>query len=116
MSTISIEGMEFFAYHGCFKEEQIIGTKFLVDLQITVDTSESEASDNLSKTINYQSVYLLVKKQMQEKSKLLEHVGRRILTSLKTEFPLIQDATIKISKLNPPLGGKIKNVSLTIRL
>ena len=32
MSQISIEGMEFFAYHGCFAEEQIIGTKFLVDL------------------------------------------------------------------------------------
>lgn len=116
MSLISIEGMEFFAYHGCFKEEQIIGTKFIVDLHITTDTSEAEASDMLSKTINYQSVYLLVKKQMQSKSKLLEHVGRRILDSLKEEFPGIQDATIKVSKLNPPLGGKIDNVSLTIKL
>ena len=59
---------------------------------------------------------LLVKKQMAEKSKLLEHVGRRILNSIKTEFPSIQDATIKISKLNPPLGGKMDNVSLTIKL
>lgn len=116
MSLISIEGMEFFAYHGCFKEEQIIGTKFIVDLYITADTSEAEATDDLSKTINYQSVYLLVKKQMQEKSKLLEHVGRRILDALKSEYPAIQDASIKVSKLNPPLGGKMDNVSLTLKL
>ena len=116
MSTISIEGMEFYAYHGCFKEEQIIGTKFIVDLHITADTSKAETSDDLSKTINYQSVYLLVKEQMQEKSKLLEHVGRRILDAIKKEYPSIEDATIKISKLNPPLGGKMDNVSLTIKL
>ncbi len=116
MSVISIEGMEFFAYHGCFKEEQIIGTKFIVDLYITADTSEAETTDNLTKTINYQSVYLLVKKQMQEKSKLLEHISRRILDSIKLEYPSIQDATIKVSKLNPPLGGKMDNVSLTLKL
>jgi dihydroneopterin aldolase len=64
MSLITIEGMEFFAYHGCFKEEQIIGTKFLVDLYIESDTIEAEETDKLSKTINYQTVYLLVKKEM----------------------------------------------------
>lgn len=116
MSIISIEGMEFFAYHGCFKEEQIIGTKFIVDLHITIDTTEAEATDDLTKTINYQSIYLLVKKQMHEKSKLLEHVGRRILDTVKSEYPSIQDATIKVSKLNPPLGGKMDNVSLTLNL
>jgi dihydroneopterin aldolase len=116
MSVISIEGMEFFAYHGCFKEEQIIGTKFLVDLFIEAETIEAEKTDDLFKTINYQTVYLLVKKEMQQKSKLLEHVGRRILSSLKAEFPEIIDATVKISKLNPPLGGKMHNVSLTIDL
>lgn len=116
MSLISIEGMEFFAYHGCFKEEQIIGTKFIVDLYITTDTSEAETTDDLTKTINYQSVYSLVKKQMQLKSKLLEHVGRRILDAVKLEYPFILDAKIKVSKLNPPLGGKMSNVSLTLNL
>ena len=116
MSVISIEGMEFFAYHGCFKEEQIIGTKFIVDLYIESNTIEAEKTDDLSKTINYQSAYLIVKNEMKIKSKLLEHVGRRILSSLKQEFKGIETATVKISKMNPPLGGKIKNVSLTLSL
>lgn len=106
--------MEFYAYHGCFKEEQIIGTRFLVDLYLETNTENAEQSDALADTVNYQEVYLLVKKEMEIKSKLLEHVGRRILVSIKNTFPEVRFAKIKISKMNPPLGGKIKNVSLTM--
>ncbi len=114
MSIISIEGMEFFAYHGCFKEEQVIGTKFNIDLFLTVDTSVAEASDNLYDTVNYQEVFQLVKSEMQVTSKLLEHVGRRILNRIKTTYPQAEKATLKIRKLNPPLGGKMDFVSLTL--
>ena len=114
MSVISIEGMEFFAYHGCFKEEQVIGTKFRIDLFMEVDTSTAEHSDQLKDTVNYQSVFLLVKKEMETPSKLLEHVGRRILDRVKQEFSEVVHARIKIRKLNPPLGGKMDFVSLEL--
>lgn len=107
--------MEFYAYHGCFKEEQIIGTRFLVDLYLETNTRKAENSDDLNDTVNYQEVYLLVKQEMEVKSKLLEHVGRRILKTVKGRFPEIESATIKISKMNPPLGGKMKSVSLSLQ-
>ena len=107
--------MEFYAYHGCFKEEQIIGTYFNVDLYLEVDTAEAERSDKLSDTVNYQDVYLLVKREMEIKAKLLEHVGRRILDAVMKNHPQVQSAEIRISKMNPPLGGKIKNVSLRMK-
>ena len=107
--------MEFYAYHGCFKEEQIIGTRFLVNLYLELDTDKAEKTDNLTNTVNYQEIYLLVKKEMEIKSKLLEHVGRRILDSVMKEFPQLSSAELKISKMNPPLGGKMRNVSLTMR-
>ncbi len=116
MARISIEGMEFFAYHGCFDEEQIIGTKFRVNLSLETNTQEAENSDELSKTIDYQSVFLMVKSEMQIKSKLLEHVGRRILNRLKSDFPEVETATVKVSKLNPPLGGKMDCVSVQLEL
>ncbi len=112
MAQIALENMEFFAYHGCFSEEQIIGTRFIVDLWIETNTTEAEHSDRLSQTINYQEVFLLVKEQMAVKSKLLEHVGRRILDVLKEKFPEVISAKVKVSKMNPPLGGKIGSVSL----
>jgi len=116
MSTISIEGMEFFAYHGCFKEEQVIGTKFSIALFMEVDTAAAEQSDQLDDTVNNQAVYQVVKQEMDSKSNLLEHVGRRVLESIQTAFPQIESARIKIRKLNPPLGGKMDFVSLELEL
>ncbi len=114
MSIISIEGMEFFAYHGCFKEEQVIGTKFRVDLFMEVDTTLAETSDQLHDTVNYQAAYGFVKEEMQVNAKLLEHVGRRILNRIKTEFKTVNHARLKIRKLNPPLGGKMDFVSVEL--
>ena len=106
--------MEFFAYHGCFKEEQIIGTKFRVDLFLETDTTLAENSDDLHDTVNYLAVYQSVKDEMNTKSKLLEHVGRRILNRVLADFPLVKHARIKIRKLNPPLGGKMDFVALEL--
>ena len=114
MSWISIEGMEFHSYHGCFKEERVIGTRFIVDLWFEADTSAAEMSDNLMNTIDYQAVYQLVKGQMEEPSNLLEHVGRRILDVFQLKYPQVIRSKVKVSKLNPPLGGKIHNVNVTI--
>lgn len=114
MGMISVEGMEFFAYHGCFAEEQVIGTRFIVDFYLETDTNPAEHSDDLKQTINYQTVYQLVKKEMEIKAHLLEHVARRILKSVTENFPAITAAKVKISKLNPPLGGKLDRVSVTL--
>lgn len=116
MSTISLENMEFYAYHGCFEEEQIIGTRFLIDLFLETDTTDAENTDKLSATVNYQEVYLLIKDEMDKNSHLLEHVARRILDRIRASFPQVSSARVKVSKMNPPLGGKLERVSLTIEM
>ncbi len=114
MATIRIEGMDFFAYHGCFTEESIIGTRFEVDLTVNVDVEQAEISDDLHQTVNYLNLYDTVKKEMEIRSNLLENVARRILNSIKQKFPTITRTEIKISKLNPPIGGKADRVSVTL--
>lgn len=114
MSRIALEQMEFWAYHGCFTEEQVIGTRFMIDLYLETDTSKAELSDNLNDTINYQSVYKVVKNEMQIPSKLLEHLARRILNNIFLNFPGVFYVKIKLSKLNPALGGKIGSVSIIL--
>jgi len=116
MGLIQIEGMEFFAYHGCFKEERVIGTRFIVDLSIETDTVEAETTDDLKKTVNYQSVYKLFKAEMEIKSHLLEHVARRIILSVKMHHPEAGNIKVKVVKLNPALsdGGKVRQVSVTL--
>ncbi len=115
MSTIAIEGMEFYSYHGHFEEEAVIGTKFKLDLYLNTDTQKAEVSDNLKDTVNYLAVYLLVKKQMEKPSYLIEHVARRILNTIMDSFPSIESAEIKFRKMNPPLGGQMESVSILLK-
>ena len=107
--------MEFFAHHGCMKEEQMIGTRFLVDVVLETETLKAEKTDDLSSTINYQTVYELIAGEMRIRSKLLEHVARRILDRICSQFPQIQAAEVKICKLNPPVGGKVERVCVLLR-
>ncbi len=114
MGLIQIEGMEFYSFHGHYKEEQIVGNKFLVDLTIETDMEKPMASDNLKDAVNYQRAYEIVKLQMELKSHLLEHIAGRILDALYAEMEGIKKVTVKVSKLNPPIGGKINSVSVVM--
>ena len=114
MGLIKIENMEFYAYHGCFEEEQIVGNRFLVDLSIETDMQVPAKSDDIHDALNYQKAYLLVKEEMQKKSHLLEHIAGRILDSLYHHFDTIKKAEVKVSKMNPPMGGKMEKVSVTL--
>jgi 7,8-dihydroneopterin aldolase/epimerase/oxygenase len=110
MGTILLEGMEFFAFHGCFKEEQIIGTKFIVDLAVEADTSVARNSDHLRDTVDYVGLYQCVKGEMEQKSHLLEHLAGRIEDAVRITFPSIDSIKLKIAKINPPMGGKMHQV------
>ncbi len=112
MGLIQIEGMEFYSFHGHFKEEQIVGNRFIVDLTLETDMSKPMESDNLRDALNYQRAYEIVKIQMDKKSHLLEHIAGRILDALFDEMEGISKATVKVSKMNPPMGGKIHSVSV----
>ena len=113
MGKIIIEEMEFYAFHGHYQEEQIVGNRFLVDLEMEADLTDAADSDNLNDAVNYQQAYQIIKNEMRRtKSNLLENIGKRILDALYAEMEGIEKATIRIRKLNPPMGGPIKSVGI----
>jgi len=114
MHTIELENMEFFAHHGCFSEEQVIGNKFIVNLKIITEESQSQITDNIDDAVNYQTVYNIVCREMKQTSNLLENVCQRIIDSVYAETKNIKNVTVKVSKLNPPMGGKIGCASVTM--
>jgi len=111
---IEIDNMEFYAYHGHYREEQIVGNKFLVNLSIETDLEQPAKSDALKDAVNYQRAYEIVEQQMGMKSKLLENIAGRILDALYREFKGIKQITVKVSKMNPPVGGKVDSISVTM--
>jgi dihydroneopterin aldolase len=115
MHTIELENMEFFAHHGCFEEEKITGNKFIVNLKIIADESLSETTDNINDAVNYQTIYNIVCREMKQTSNLLENVCKRITDAIYEEVKNIKNITVKISKLNPPIGGKTGSASVTMQ-
>jgi len=114
MGQIIIDGMEFYAYHGHFEEEQIVGGKFLVDITIDTDTDLAAKSDSLNDALDYQAVYKDIKAEMEIKSYLLENIASRIVERLFKNHISIERATLTVSKINPPVGGKVNKVSVRL--
>jgi 7,8-dihydroneopterin aldolase/epimerase/oxygenase len=105
MGIISLEGVEFFAYHGAFAEEQKVGNRYSVDVHISTNFDHAAETDQLRDTLNYEEVYKAIKAVMQQRHKLLEHIAHSIITKIKTQYPDIQQVEVAVSKFNPPIGG-----------
>ena len=116
MARIDINDMRFYAHHGCFEQERAIGTHFRVDLSFITDTSKAEVSDNIADTVSYLDVYQVVKTEMAKPSNLLEHVAHRVGKRVLESFSAVDSVLVKVSKLNPPLGGQMESVSVEVEM
>lgn len=114
MSIINVEGIKLYAYHGCLDEEAVIGGEYIVDVFLETDLSAACKSDDLSQTIDYVKVYRIVKREMAIRSKLIEHVGKRISDALHSEYKTLQKVRVKVTKINPPVNGYVEKVSVEI--
>ncbi len=114
MGKILLEGMEFYAYHGVYQEERENGQPFSIDLEILTDYSKACYSDKLEDAIDYVQVYELVKAEMAIPSSLLENVAQRIIETIRNAFQEIDWIKVKITKLNPPISGKLKGISIEL--
>ena len=104
---IGLEGMEFYAYHGVFEEEQQIGGKYIVDISIFTDMYGAMNNDDLNGTINYEIIYKLVKQNMVKPVKLIEYLANNILKDLRVVIAADDKIKLKIRKLHPPLSAKV---------
>ncbi len=114
MGKLLLDNMIFNSHHGCFPEERIIGNKFVVDFSAEVDMTRPGLTDSLDDAVNYQSIYNIIKGEMDQPSSLLENVASRILAHIREEFPMIEHASVSVAKLNPPLGGEVGDSKVII--
>jgi len=112
MGTIKLQNIRTFSFHGCLEEEARIGSDYRVDLEIKTDLRKSSMSDDLKDTVDYVHLNQIVEEEMAIRSKLLEHVARRIVTRIFKEIPAVSRVLLAVSKLNPPIGGDVEAVTI----
>src|SRR5690606_23952562 len=110
---VALTDARFYAYHGYYPEEQVLGNEFVVAIEVTFDR-QGEVSDELGQTVNYETLYEIASTAMQVTRKLLESVAEAILGRVRLEFPFTHEVTISICKTNPPFGGDRAKASVTL--
>jgi 7,8-dihydroneopterin aldolase/epimerase/oxygenase len=113
--TISLEGLEFFAYHGFYPEERKIGNRFGIDITVSTDFTGAAVGDRLKQTVNYEELYTIIKNEMNSPAKLLEHLAYNILMRVFADFPTVMSVRVSVSKFNPPIGGVGRAATVTMQ-
>ncbi|WP_276389028.1 dihydroneopterin aldolase [Eudoraea chungangensis] len=114
MGKIRIENIRVYANHGCLREEGLIGSDYLVTIEVLANLREAALSDKLADTVDYVHINHIVKEEMEIKSKLLEHVGNRIIDRVFRELDAVDEISITVSKVNPPIGGDVEMVTIEL--
>ncbi len=114
MGKVRLDNIRLYAFHGCLQEEGVIGSDYRVDLEVTADLEKASQSDRLSETVDYVHLHAIVREEMGIRSKLLEAVAARILDRIFLEVPEVVTGEVAISKINPPLGGDVQQVTVIL--
>lgn len=116
MGIIRLNQIKLYAHHGCLHEEEIIGGNYEIDAELHTDFMEAARADDLSKTIDYVQANTIVEEEMAIRSKLIEQVVWRIIERFKAEFPGLTGGFVTLKKLNPPINGNVRDVSVTMEI
>lgn len=111
--TVELINIRFFAFHGLYELEQKTGTDFIVDLKVKYVPGSTEIT--IDETINYETLFELVKSKMEVPEKLLETLTKNIANSIYEQFPFTKEINIRIEKINPPIENMCGNVAVSYR-
>ncbi len=114
MGQIYLENIRTYSHHGCMKEETIIGSEYRIDLWVDADLTIASSSDDLKDAPDYVVLHKIIVDEMKIPSRLLEHAAQRIINRIKSTFTGLDLIRVRVSKINPPIGGDVQSVSLLL--
>lgn len=115
IGKIKLEEIKCYGYHGCMAEESVIGTEYIINIELELNLLNSILSDKLEDTVDYVKVNSIVKKEIDKRSKLIETVCGNIIKKINTEFENLISVLVEIKKTSPPINGNVKNVTIQMK-
>lgn len=116
MDKILLKNLAFYGYHGVLPEENVLGQKFFVDIELFLDLCKAGISDDVHETVNYADVYQMVKNVVENKRfKLIEALAEAIANLILNKFSRVQEVIVQIRKPEAPVDGIFDYFGLTIK-
>ena len=115
LDKIAIEGLEVFANHGVFPEENKLGQKFVVSVTLYTDTRRAGETDDLSASIHYGEAAHAIDEFMRVHTfKLIETAAESVAAMLLDRYPGAYGVRVKLEKPWAPVGLPLRTVSVEI--
>ncbi|WEK54309.1 MAG: dihydroneopterin aldolase [Candidatus Cohnella colombiensis] len=116
MDRMLLKKMVFFGYHGVIPEENRLGQKYAVDLDMRLNLRPAGHSDDVNDTVNYADVHTLVKQIVEGPAvKLIETLAEKIASSVLGTYTSIIEVTVSVTKPNPPFDITFDGVTVELR-
>ena len=113
-ATVKVENLKIYAFHGCMEEEKVIGSDYIVNICAICSVGEKAFEDEIGGTVDYVDLARIAKREMSVRSKLLEAVVNRIITYCFDEISVLDQISVTVSKLSPPINADVDSVSVSI--
>jgi dihydroneopterin aldolase len=110
---ITLKNIKIISNHGCLEEEELIGSEYVLNIEVQADLTKSALTDNLVDTIDYVDIYNIGYKHTIRRKKLLEPVIQAICDEILHKYPMAQSVHGELQKINPPIGGDVEYVSVS---
>tara|TARA_Y100000389_G_C16960198_1_gene270671 strand:- start:129 stop:488 length:360 start_codon:yes stop_codon:yes gene_type:complete len=114
MGIVKVTDLLVYGYHGCLKEESIIGSEYLINIKAWTNIQKAAKSDSLVDAVDYVLLSNIAKDEMKKRANLLENVVSRIVNKSLKVCPNIKKIKVCLAKLNPPTNSDAKSVSVSL--
>jgi len=116
MDRMLLKRIVFYGYHGVYPEENRLGQKYIVDLDLRLDLSQAAQSDDVNDTVNYAEIHALVKEIVEGPPvKLIETLAEKIASAVLGTYTSIIEAGVSVTKPNPPFDITFDGVTVELR-
>jgi len=113
--TIFIQGVLIHARHGVMDHEAEIGQRFVIDLELSTDLSESSRTDRLADTVSYAEVVNAATAAFADQNyRLLERAAGAVADAILGAFPRIRSVKVTVHKPHAPIAAIFHDVGVIL--
>ncbi|MDK2887314.1 dihydroneopterin aldolase [Desulfofundulus australicus DSM 11792] len=115
VDRLILKGMEFYAFHGVLPQEQHLGQRFIIDVELSLDLAPAGRTDDPEQTVNYARVFRLVEEVVTgAPCRLIEAVAEKVAGAILEQFP-VSEVLVRVKKPGAPVPGHFAYMGVEIR-